>query len=479
MTNIRDLTTRFQCNGYWFVGNDTNRVSGVFTYDPQEGCRLEMYGSLWSLAEDERPRTVTGVSTSGEKITLLNCVRLGSTLRSGGFDVVDLVCEIALVGNFFPNENLTFKKSSLRFAHLDDWNFASYIEQKRQKNGRLVVSVKGGQQAKLQCTSGGYEARFVGGYGASINGLKAEITASTRLNLVSKTARTLTWHFSEIEGVKDFASFMFAAPTPLLDVVFYGATKKLDGFGKQTEWVSALFFEEGAQASSRPAQPLMALRRLEKVSPDILSAWRDARARLREVTDLILLIINQHHKTAGAGFLLSMQAFEAFDRMVHPEPLVGAEEFKSVIDAMTNAIPKGTSSQLRDKMKAAIKYANEPSLRNRLKNLHTRLELAFGKDAFGLEKKSLETLVQTRNYLTHYPEDLKPKILFDDRMVEETDRMCLILVLLILDELGVPSLELLRGVFLHRRFRKFVEVLDQTILEGATRHSSSEKVFRS
>lgn len=86
-------------------------------------------------------------------------------------------------------------------------------------------------------------------------------------------------------------------------------------------------------------------------------------------------------------------------------------------------------------------------MRNRLKNLHTRLGQKFGADAFGLKKSSLEPIVQTRNYLTHYPEELKSAILFEDRMVEETDRMCLILVLAILDEPGVPCSELLRGVF--------------------------------
>lgn len=142
---------------------------------------------------------------------------------------------------------------------------------------------------------------------------------------------------------------MFAAPTPLVNVTFYGATRQTKGFGAETEWVSALFFEEAARPSSRSAHPLMTVKRLDAVSPDILSSWRDARVRLREVTDLLLLLLNHHHKTAGAGFQLSLQAFEAFDRIIHPETLIREDEFKSVIDAMAGAIPKTASPQLKDK----------------------------------------------------------------------------------------------------------------------------------
>lgn len=467
MVEVRDLTAPFQCNGYWLVGKDRpNQIAGVFTYDPLEGCRLELHGAIWSPEKDNSATKIIGLSSAGEKITLLNCIPVRSHLRQGAFDLIEYVCEIALVGNFHPPDKLSFKKSSIRFSQLDRWNFAKYVESTRRRGGSLAISVKGGSQAKLQCTSGGYTAHLEGVYQASVGDLTADVKAFSRLHVISITSRPLDWHLSEIDSLRDFASFMFASPTPLTNVMLYGTSKRVKGFGRQTEWVSVLFCEENARSSSRSAHPLMTLKRLEKVAPDILSAWRDARVRLREVTDLILLILGQHHKTAGAGFLLSMQAFEAFDRITHPETLVGEDEFKAVIAAMAGAIPKTASPQLKDKMKAAIKYANEPSLRNRLKSLHTRLSQKFGADAFGLKKSSLEPMVQTRNYLTHYPEELKPAILFEDRMVEETDRMCLILVLDILDELGVPSTELLRGVFFHPRFRKFAEAIDQEMLKG-------------
>lgn len=479
MAGKRDLLTRVEFTGYWWIDAESERnVAGVFTYDPQEGCTLALHGDLWEQPDGEIPPILRGLSSSGDKITLLNCLVLRNKLRSGSFNVVELACHIALIGNYYPDESLMFRKSSVRFTNLDDWIFARYVEMKPRKNGDLVFSVKRGRQATLKCSAGGYEARLIGEFRANANSLGAEVSAGTELYVVAKKPQELAWHLSEIESINDLASLVFAAPTFLLSVSMYGETKRSERFGSQTEKVSAFFYRDGLRPPARSVYPLIALKRLQIVSPDILSVWREASDRFREVIDLVILILGQHHKTVGAGFLLSMQAFEAFDRLVHPEQLVSDDDFKVVSDAMIRAIPPGTQIRLRDKMKAAIQYANEPSLRNRLTSLHKRIAEQYAPEAFGFKKSSLELLVKTRNYLTHYPEALKPFILSEDKMAEETDRMCLIILLSIFDELRVSPLEILRAVFLHNRFRRFVGELEESILKKQQESGGSQEQKR-
>ena len=151
-----------------------------------------------------------------------------------------------------------------------------------------------------------------------------------------------------------------------------------------------------------------------------------------------------------------MQAFEAFDRKVNPGTLTSPEKFKEVYDAMVGAIPRGTPNDLRQKMKAAIQYANEPSLRKRLKLFRDRLVSLVGSEAFGFKSSSIESLVQTRNYYTHYPEDLKEKILSPSSTVRETDRFSMLLVVCLLHEIGVTLDQTRNGLFLHDKFRRFM-----------------------
>ncbi|NSZ03148.1 hypothetical protein G6M70_04795 [Agrobacterium tumefaciens] len=467
MTGTRDLITRVELTGYWWIGEESGRsVAGVFTYNPQEGCRLVLHGDLWDDTTGGTPSMLRGLSSTGDKITLIGCFQLRTKGRSGSFNVVEIACQVALIGNYYPGQSLAFRKSSIRFTHLDDWVFARYIETKRRKNGNVSLTVKRGRQATLKCSTGGYDVSLFAEYSLSSNSSVAELNARTELYVAPKKQQALDWHLTEIECINDLASVFFAAPTSLLSVSLYGETKRSKHFGNQTEKVSVFLFRDAPNLQFRSAYPLMSLKRLQTVSPDILSVWRQARERFREVIDLVGLILGRYHKTAGVGFLLSMQAFEAFDRLVHPEQLVSDAEFKAATDAMVGAIPPNTQKRMREKLKKSIEHANEPSLRNRLKALHIRIAESYAPDAFGFKKSFIEPIVNTRNYLTHYPEELKPHILSEDRMAKETERMCLMLLLAIFEELGVSSLEILRGVFLHNRFRVFVGELEESILKA-------------
>ncbi|NKB79487.1 hypothetical protein HED49_14930 [Ochrobactrum daejeonense] len=56
MAGKRDLLTRVEFTGYWWIDAESERnVAGVFTYDPQEGCTLALHGDLWEQPDGEIP----------------------------------------------------------------------------------------------------------------------------------------------------------------------------------------------------------------------------------------------------------------------------------------------------------------------------------------------------------------------------------------------------------------------------------------
>jgi hypothetical protein len=220
--------------------------------------------------------------------------------------------------------------------------------------------------------------------------------------------------------------------------------------------VRACFSEQAPSTPSQVGYPVIMFRRLEHITPEILSVWCIQRTKYQEVIDLIFLVLYGHHTRPEVGFLLTIQAFEAFDRAAFPRSLTSPQQFKVVFDAMVSAIPRGISNDIRQKMKTSIQYANEPSLRKRLRDFHGRLSKGLGPNPLGFELSRINHIVDTRNYLTHYPDELKHKVLAPNKMVEETDRFCIMLILCILKELGLPFDETIRGVHLHARFRRFL-----------------------
>jgi hypothetical protein len=458
----RDLTTSFECNGYFWLEDDaSNVVAGTLRYDPETGSSLELLGRLHSPEiEIGTIELLRGVSSKNEKLTLLNCIPRRTQLQQGLFEIQHFRCEVALVGNFYPEPTLTFQRSGIRFDKLDHWLKSDYVKTERVSKsdvGRgLGITVSAGLQGTLECERGGYKVHLEAEYSSRADGYNVELNAFTTLYIVPETHRNLRWFFDEGRILRDFAALCFGSPLPLRSVRLLGGQLSIADGITITEVVAAFFVEQAPATPSRASYPLIMFRRFELAAPGVLSAWHEKREQFQEVIDLVFLVLYGHHTRPEVGFLLIMQAFEAFDRKVNPGTLTSPEKFKEVYDAMVGAIPQLTPNDLRQKMKAAIQYANEPSLRKRLKLFHDRLVSLVGPEPYGFKSSSIEPLVQTRNYYTHYPEDLKDKILSPSSTGRETDRFSMLLVVCLLHEIGVTLDQTRNGLFLHDKFRRFM-----------------------
>jgi hypothetical protein len=321
----------------------------------------------------------------------------------------------------------------------------------------LGIAVSAGPQGTLECERGGYKVHLEAEYSSRADGYNVELNAFTTLYIEPASPRDLRWFFDEGRSLRDFAALCFGSPLPLRSVKLLGDQVSIADGITITEVVTAFFVEQLPATPSRASYPLIMFRRLELATPGILSAWHEKREQFQEVIDLAFLVLYGHHTRPEVGFLLIMQAFEAFDRKMNPGTLTSPEKFKEVHDAMVGAIPQGTPNDLRQKMKAAIQYANEPSLRKRLKLFHDLLVSLVGSEPYGFKSSSIEPLVQTRNYYTHYPEDLKDKILSPSSTVRETDRFSMLLVVCLLHKIGVTLDQTRNGLFLHDKFRRFMD----------------------
>ena len=464
MTDDRsNLTTALECNGYFWLEDDAaSVVAGTLRYDPEAGSSLELLGRLQPLkVEIGSIQIMRGVSSKNDKLTLLNCIPQRTQLQQGLFEIQHFLCEVALVGNFHPEATLTFQRSGIRFDKLDHWLKTNYVKTKRvteSEVGRgLGIAVSTGRQGALECGRGGYKVYLEAEYSSRSDGYSAELSAFTTAYIVPDVTKNLQWFFDEGRRLRDFSALCFGSPLPLRSVKLLGGQVSIADGVIITEFVVAFFVEQKPSTSSRASYPLVMFRKLELAAPQVLSTWHEKREQFSEVIDLVFMVLYGHHTRPEVGFLLIMQAFEAFDRKVNPRTLTSPEAFKVVYDAMVGAIPQATPNDLRQKMKAAIQYANEPSLRKRLKVFYERLVSLAGTKPYGFTESSIDMMVQTRNYYTHYPDDLKSKILSPSSMVRETDRFSMLLVVCLLHEFGVTLDQSRNGLFLHDKFGRFMD----------------------
>lgn len=116
--------------------------------------------------------------------------------------------------------------------------------------------------------------------------------------------------------------------------------------------------------------------------------------------------LSLYFKTKGSSgfyiqsqFLYYAQSLEALHRRTASGTMHPEEDFKKVIEDMIEVCP----DQYKDYVRERFKFANEPSLRRRLKELITPFRTYFGSSEN--REKLVTNIVDARNYYTHYGKD--------------------------------------------------------------------------
>lgn len=457
----KDLDTPFTVRGYWWSDDKPNDyVAGELTFDPSAGVELKLWGSLTGSAiGEESMELVRGTTSENLQVTVISCVRRGLLLQHKTFAVQTYACGYALVGNYFPSPDLAFSSCRFRFSSIDQWIRPDYVEIERPgSDDGLNVQVRKRQHGRINNQGKSYYVELVGNYGYSHeSGRKIQVEGFTSAVIVPTANKAAQWYFEEALKFRDLASLCFGLPLPMTSLSLFGAEIELAPKIKSKEYVNVFFAQPlvSTEALISNGYAIVSFSALLKADADVLSHWADQKSLLADAIDLIFISLYNADVHPHIRFLLMMQAFEAFDRAGNKQTLVSARQFEEIYKAMMDAIPDGTSSGMKQKLDSSIKYANEPSLRMRLRNFHRELSTHLGDQPFGFDKRRIGKLVDTRNYYTHYPEELKDKILSLPDTFEEAERFCVLLIVAILGRVGFDIPRLFRGVALHRRFGKF------------------------
>ena len=116
------------------------------------------------------------------------------------------------------------------------------------------------------------------------------------------------------------------------------------------------------------------------------------------------------------------------------------KDYKVVYDALHMAIPPSIPQGLRDSLISKLKYGNEISLRNRLKELLNGLIwddclINFIKN----RGQFIAAVVDTRNYLVHYDKSLEENALTASGLSHCNELLRLVLFVLLYQHIGIPT----------------------------------------
>lgn len=442
---------------WWIFGKDKPAHFGVLHYSPDTGLRLEVkIAQAYSFAEvfkehkqSDFPDVLQGRDKNDKPISLFCCSN-PSVSRSGGLASYEFHPLVAIVGESVESWSAaTYQKFELRLSLLHNWIGLSRIEQKFTQ-GLLPqmeihpwspIEVNVGNVATLKInsdfytnpSSGHFEVRE--GHYISME-FAQPVHAKIILNNYAERLRRL---FSVLTGTPvAIESVRFEVPNS-------GENPDKSELFRRNEAVTEVQRDLTATRMTAPYKDLT------EGLPAVIAKWFEYHEQLDSVLNLYFAVLFNPSLYINHRFLFLAQALEIYHGS--HTGFVGyvqrKEDFRERRKRIIQAAPQEEKEWLEEK----LHYANQKTLAQRLVEILAKNKAEA--DQFIGDLQGFAAAVKnTRNYHTHFDEELKNKGRVTDDMealVRLVSQMETLLGVCILKDLGVTGAPITRIIDRHKR----------------------------
>lgn len=430
----------FEVKGIWWLPNNPeNRLPGVLTFSPNSGgISLELHGSLSTAMQPQDlliTECVLGETYRGDPVTVCDCFET----ESNGMSSRIVGNHIFMGKHFDSRQKIKFSKIRVSYEHLEQWIGGRRFETETTKPYSAIHTPPQCFEIHLPSIDASIELTYSVSFSNGTQILEWKHT--DYLELCPKVQQDYEWFTKNIYTLHLFLVLVTGGMIRQNEMVGYG-----DIIGE----VSGTQVREKIAIHRVPTNDnsvklddwhiLLKLPTLKDNIDVYVDKWfRDA-ALLTPIYALLWSIISRHSTYYETIFLNLTQALEAFHRRCYNGFYLPEDQYESIRNILVKAIPNGISDGLRDSLKSRLKYGNEISFRNRLKNLldgsaWNDCLKSFIKDKSGF----VNSVVDTRNYFVHYDRSLEDKALKPSNgLYHCNELLTLILFVLLYQNIGIP-----------------------------------------
>lgn len=405
---------KFEIEGKWRKITQNDWIHGTLSFDPETRSSISLFGSFTDQTLPflhHEISLVVGKTPIGDFTLVELDYRSCSSNRHFGsittysvtfiFKGIQVENKDQLVFSevSFSSLNLEswFNPSNLKILHnFDDWSFKlegknTMIDSFTLKEG-IRLNIDHDVSIKPQNNSNTHI-----------------IKKSTDLNL--SYASRLNWRviWKDVQCFVSFISFCTneqSYPTRLIlkDEMF---TEKIGSLAKTIP--VELFFQttmfHSGSSQNEPRDHLIPYSILQGNFQHVIQKWY----KFYETFQIPINLINSRLKSKRLfnenRFLDAAHALEVFHRLDSNINKFNTDYFEKLKITAIGAFAE--SKKDREWMEQLLRYANEPSLRQRLKDLIKRYELDFLFVDCKKKKHFINIVINTRNYFTHYDSSIK------------------------------------------------------------------------
>lgn len=454
---------------FWLPAAPDNQVAGTLTFTQEDGCHLRLLGTLTEVTDlfaagepQEGTELIHGLTSTGVPVTILGAFRTQHQMSFPGLVTETHFGNVLGLGlHFSSSTDSLFRRSVVRFDGMENWLGERPFTLDRDVQAKVVKlnvlrSPQASFAAMLDCVVETGSILYTSNRPAT----EYRLTAHSTMSIKATEPQSLDWHLAGAARLQELASLCTGHYLPLVSLSLEGL--KLPGAGRPAE-VRIYVRIQHPEAGARPRYeaPIVAGRELAELAPGAVARWFDEYDRLRPAINLFFAVTGSKDMFSSVRFLLCAQALEVFHRMTSEALIVDERSYEALRLALVAAIPPGTQRNMREKIVSMLRFANEPSLNQRLKSMIKALEEEFGERPAGLSKAFFRGVVDTRNYLTHYPAELRDKAFDGADMHWACRRMIMLLTVLFLMRLGIGGADIRRLLKRHEEFSRLWDSADE------------------
>jgi hypothetical protein len=485
MTNIKyGLFDDFELMGNWWLPNKyDNKVSGLLKFNNNDKITLDLIGSLREIMfpcnDFFEAEIILGVTNDGKLCTLFKNyeIKVEMNISIPGLARTIFESKYLFVGKHFDRpEDICFSALQINFTNIESWMAQNPFKVDMLKNGRSVFyGFPDDFETELENPPVKIKSTFeFNSSGENFKNMEWKHTAFIKIVYKSNTPSADEMNHYLQEELQDyggpyscsfftdsiFDNFMsfekywkFLYDINNLLTLLIGETtypKKIKAFGydiefdKGTKWKETIdvFFAQkkpGLKENISPYKMIIPLPRIRNKISEIIHLWFLKSEKLRSVYDLFFGTFYNPTMYFQFHFLSLMQALESFHRVTKKGKYLEGIEWEPHKKTLIDSIPQELDSDFKASLKSRIRYGNEYSLRKRMKDLVSCLDKTTQNTLLPTANYFSGKLVDTRNYFTHYDEDLKDEALEGAELFYANQRLKIFLTLLLLKEVGIQD----------------------------------------
>jgi hypothetical protein len=433
---------------WWLIEKPESVVPGQLTFSRQDGIDLHLHQAFTPPVGSIRPgdpnpqySVVHGVTVEGAAVTLIDARQIGTSFNYGTGGLRQpgrIYARILVIGAHLPPD-IKFTKVHFRVPRLQVWLGQIVIQHRIVFDGGSKFSSQSFDfgkmpEDKFRLASIGALASCYYGWNSTSNpysSIKVDVTAG--FSFQPDEPKVIDWFLEQQETMLTMVSLL-SGDAMVTDAIEARIDNSKNGFE-----ILASIRSAKAPQRNRPDDFFLSRLNISVPFKEYCNKWFELWPKIHSPALLARSVMASEDVWLHMEFLSLIQALEGLHRSLYGGQYMDDDQYKEVKHALNNAIPQTVAPDHKDALKSKIKYGNQISLRKRLDELSDNLSLINRFFIFGERKATPQQWISTRNYYTHWDQNLLPDTLDDQSLHYANIRVRNFIRALYAQLIGVPS----------------------------------------